>query len=262
MVIRKIIKTKHFRAKQMNPLIKKNKIKNNIQMKNLKLIFILTILLNSVTSKAQIGIGTTSPNASAKLDITSTTQGFLPPRVALTGTTDVSTIKNTAGTSVTPATGLLVYNTATAGTAPNDVAPGYYYWNGSAWSALTANGITKKSGFVGRGVDVTLDNLKVRFSATGNAGLQVSTVSGTYSVYGSNRYVSSGNYTGSLTIDGASQLTINTTPTYLWSSLNFLTAGNIDEWMIMDTSAKKAWRISIIFGSGFLINLITIEQIL
>ena len=129
MVIRKIIKTKHFRAKQMNPLIKKNKIKNNIQMKNLKLIFILTILLNSVMSKAQIGIGTTSPNASAKLDITSTNKGFLPPRVTLTGTADVATIAS-------PATGLMVYNTATAGTSPSNVTPGIYYYDGSKWQRI------------------------------------------------------------------------------------------------------------------------------
>ncbi len=26
---------------------------------------------------------------------------------------------------------LLVYNTATAGTSPNNVTPGFYYWNGA-----------------------------------------------------------------------------------------------------------------------------------
>lgn len=98
-------------------------------MKNLKLIFILTILLNSVTSKAQIGIGTTSPNASAKLDITSTNKGFLPPRVTLTGTADVATIAS-------PATGLMVYNTATAGTSPSNVTPGIYYYDGSKWQRI------------------------------------------------------------------------------------------------------------------------------
>ena len=230
-------------------------------MKN-KIIITLLVIASSLTSNAQVGIGTTTPNASAKLDITSTTQGFLPPRIALTGATDVSTIKNTAGTSITPAAGLLVYNTATAGTTPNEVSPGYYYWNGSSWVALTANGVTKKSAFVGRGVDVTLDNLKVRLSASGNASLQVSTVSGTYSVYGSTRYVAANGYTYGLSIDVAYPITINTTPTYLYPSLNFIYSGNIDEWMIMDTSAKKAWRISIIFGGSFINNFITIEQLL
>ncbi|MEI7978299.1 MAG: hypothetical protein WCI53_05600 [Bacteroidota bacterium] len=98
-------------------------------MKNLKLIIILSLLLNTVISKAQVGIGTTTPNASAKLDITSTNKGFLPPRVTLTGTADVTTIAS-------PATGLFVYNTATAGTLPSNVTPGLYYYDGSKWQRV------------------------------------------------------------------------------------------------------------------------------
>ena len=78
---------------------------------------------------AQVGIGTSSPNASAKLEVSATNKGFLPPRVTLTGTTDVTTI-------ATPASGLLVYNTATAGTSPNNVTPGFYYYDGSKWQRL------------------------------------------------------------------------------------------------------------------------------
>ncbi len=97
-------------------------------MKN-KIIITLLIIASSQTSKAQIGIGTTSPNASAKLDITSTNKGFLPPRVTLTGTADVATIAS-------PATGLMVYNTATAGTSPSNVTPGIYYYDGSKWQRI------------------------------------------------------------------------------------------------------------------------------
>ena len=81
---------------------------------------------------AQTGIGTVSPDASAKLDVSATNKGFLPPRVALTAT-------NASGPISSPATGLFVYNTATTGTAPNNVVPGYYYWNGSAWVNLIAS---------------------------------------------------------------------------------------------------------------------------
>ena len=86
------------------------------------------ILIRSV-SFAQVGIGTASIDASAKLQIEATDKGFLPPRVSLTSTTDVSTI-------LTPATGLLVYNTATAGSSPSNVVPGFYYYNGSSWIKL------------------------------------------------------------------------------------------------------------------------------
>lgn len=79
-----------------------------------------------ISGMAQMGIGTSSPHASANLEIVSSDRGFLPPRVNLTGTSDVSTI-------TTPATGLMVYNTATAGTAPGNVTPGLYYYDGSKW---------------------------------------------------------------------------------------------------------------------------------
>lgn len=71
------------------------------------------------------GTGAT-PAASAMLDVSSTNKGLLIPNVALTA-------NNVAGPITSPATSLLVYNTATAGTAPNNVIPGYYYWNGTAW---------------------------------------------------------------------------------------------------------------------------------
>jgi hypothetical protein len=50
---------------------------------------------------AQTGIGTPTPDASAKLDVFFTTKVFLPPRVALSGTNDVSTIAS-------PPTGLFI----------------------------------------------------------------------------------------------------------------------------------------------------------
>jgi hypothetical protein len=93
-----------------------------------KLIIILLFIYSG--SYAQTGIGTTSPDASAKLDVSASNKGFLPPRVTLTSRTDNSTIPNSA-------TGLLVYNT---GSNPNLVA-GYYYWNGASWATIaTATG--------------------------------------------------------------------------------------------------------------------------
>jgi len=98
----------------------------------------MTVLLGigaGVATYAQnVGINATgtNPDASAMLDVSSTNTGMLIPRVALTAS-------NAATPITTPATSLLVYNTATAGTAPNNVTPGFYYWNGSAWIAILAN---------------------------------------------------------------------------------------------------------------------------
>ena len=58
-------------------------------MKNYLLI-ITVLILGQIN--AQTGIGTTTPNASAKLDVYATNKGFLPPRVTLTSTTDATTI--------------------------------------------------------------------------------------------------------------------------------------------------------------------------
>jgi Chaperone of endosialidase len=94
-----------------------------------KLFLLIAILIASQFLTAQnVGINSTGavPNASAMLDITSNNMGLLVPRLALTAT-------NNAAPVAAPATSLLVYNTATAGVAPNNVTPGYYYWNGTAW---------------------------------------------------------------------------------------------------------------------------------
>lgn len=112
-------------------------------------IVVLVFGLAFFSGNAQTGIGTTTPSPSAKLEVASTNQGFLPPRIALTAT-------NAGSPVASPATGLLIYNTATTGTAPNNVAPGYYYWNGSAWVAILSNITT--SSISGNGTTTTLTN--------------------------------------------------------------------------------------------------------
>jgi hypothetical protein len=435
----------------------------------------LTILLHLLFTAsifAQTGIGTTTPNASAKLEVYSTDKGFLPPRVALTATNAASPITN-------PANGLMVFNTVTAGSSPFQVVPGYYYWDdvGLKWVSLSttvgnvqnqavyrsssntngnsvvstwnrrfnniasgdltvtsnttfalSNGIykiewalpyqqgstynlmvlqenisnswssflgdngyaaignggandwgggtfaadvvdcssttrtfrlynldgsrslyyganliitklnpaittsttadnlgnhaatknieltgnyisndggnegikidnagnvgintanpttsldvtgnvnvtgkinvtdpagnvaTKAAAFVARGVDVTLGNLKARFPSSGNMSIQVSTVTGTYSVYGSQVLVSGA--VAYSAIDGSTPLSVTTTPTYLNSINNFNGAGNTCTWNIMDTSAGMSWRITMIIGLGYNNNFISIERLL
>lgn len=94
-----------------------------------KLIILFFFFFEIATLNAQTGIGTVTPDASAKLDVYATNKGFLPPRVTLTSGTDNTTIPS-------PATGLLVYNT---GNNPGLVA-GYYYWNGSVWTTIATAG--------------------------------------------------------------------------------------------------------------------------
>ena len=93
-----------------------------------KIVFTLLISCALAKASAQTGIGTITPNTSAKLDIYSTNKGFLPPRISLTDALDQSTIPS-------PATGLLVYSKGDGG-----LASGYYFWNGSAWATIATAG--------------------------------------------------------------------------------------------------------------------------
>ncbi|MDB5194323.1 MAG: hypothetical protein JWN50_337 [Parcubacteria group bacterium] len=68
-----------------------------------------------------LGIGTSAPNASAIADFTSTSKGFLAPRM-----TDVQ-----RDAIVSPAAGLLIYNT---------VANAYNVYNGSTWTTVGSGG--------------------------------------------------------------------------------------------------------------------------
>lgn len=79
-----------------------------------------------------VGIPTGSLYAqytSAILDAASPNKGVLIPRVSLTSIKDSATI-------VSPAISLLVYNKTSAGVSPNNISPGFYFWNGSRWSPL------------------------------------------------------------------------------------------------------------------------------
>ena len=73
-----------------------------------------------IDSSKRIGIGTgASINASAKVQIDSTTQGFLPPRMTAAQRTAIAT----------PAEGLIVVQT--------DGTQGLYLYIGAAWHAIT-----------------------------------------------------------------------------------------------------------------------------
>lgn len=94
-------------------------------MKNLT--FLLLALVSAVVT-SQVGINTTSP--AGMLDISSTDEGILIPRVALVQTTQELPVTNPKGGGIENST--MVYNTATV----NDVFPGYYYWQNGRWIRL------------------------------------------------------------------------------------------------------------------------------
>ena len=101
-------------------------------MKNVIVFFVLFIFtVNSNFAQMGVNSDNSLPDASAGLDVKFPNKGFLPPRVALTS-------MNSALPVATPAVGLLVYNTVTSGTAPNNVLPGYHCWSGTKWIPVVA----------------------------------------------------------------------------------------------------------------------------
>jgi hypothetical protein len=82
-------------------------------------IILLGLPTNSVRAQNNVGIGTTTPNASSILELAATSMGLLIPRMT-------SAEKTAIGT---PATGLFVYD--------NTLAT-FYYYNGAAWVPFVA----------------------------------------------------------------------------------------------------------------------------
>ena len=81
---------------------------------------ILVFLAITITCMSQnVGIGTPIPAPSAQLDVSSTTKGFLPPRMTAAQRSGISS----------PTNGLLVFQI--------DYPSGLYYFNAGVWSKLS-----------------------------------------------------------------------------------------------------------------------------
>jgi len=118
------------------------------------LLFIFSLCFLPIGIQAQVGIGTTTPNASSVLDISATDKGVLIPKVSLLDVSD--TMLDGVNTA---ATGLLIYNTNAGTTGGSGV--GYYYFNGTIWERLLTS--TTPSGddhdFYEEGTTTSPDNI-------------------------------------------------------------------------------------------------------
>ena len=87
-------------------------------------LFLLCLFSAAARAQTGVGVGTASPHASAALDVSSSSQGFLPPRLTYAQRTAISNA----------AAGLLVYQ-SNANASPAAPA-GYYFYSGAAWQPL------------------------------------------------------------------------------------------------------------------------------
>ena len=115
-----------------------------------KWVLIFSILCSCWYSNAQTGIGTTTPNASAKLEIAATDKGILIPRMTKTQRESI--------TLATSANGLLVYQT--------DDVVGFYVNNSTtttpSWTRLNSDWIRS-----GNNISYTAGNVSTTGALTG-----------------------------------------------------------------------------------------------
>jgi len=92
-------------------------------------ILILTLLCAANSIQAQVGIGTSSPASSSILDVTSTSKGFLPPRMTLAQRDAISS----------PVAGLMIWCTDCGSNGDLQT------YNGSLWTNLSGGPTQAKS---------------------------------------------------------------------------------------------------------------------
>ena len=102
--------------------MKTTNVKTPLTWKNWRL-FLLIAIVSLSSAYSQVGIGTTNPDASAVLDISSTELGVLPPRLTTAERDEINT----------PAEGLFIFNT--------DLNC-LQFWNGIGWFDTCQQGLT------------------------------------------------------------------------------------------------------------------------
>lgn len=125
-------------------------------MKHLKHpFFLLLFIAASLTSFSQVGIGTTDPKAA--LDVVSTTQGFMMPRV--------TTAARTAMTVGTDQTSMQVYDTDTGS---------IWYYDGVTWQdAVSGTGLQDADGDTKIQVEEVTDDDIIRFDTDGTERIRI-----------------------------------------------------------------------------------------
>ena len=114
-----------------------------------KIIVLATVIVAAFAATAQnnVGINTTTPNASAALDITATNKGLLIPRVTTAARIGITV----------PAKGLMVYDS----TVNN-----FYYYTGAAWKIMDT--LPEKAGNSGK--YLTTDGTGTKWAAAAGTG--------------------------------------------------------------------------------------------
>lgn len=113
----------------------------------------LTLLsIKSISQTVQTGIGTTTVEQGVALQLQSDDKGLLIPSVSLTSRSLTAPLP--AGIPM----GTTVFNTNTFGSFPNEVVPGFYYWDNveNLWKVMSENDLTVSAKFFNADTSVNL----------------------------------------------------------------------------------------------------------
>lgn len=199
-------------------------------MKRNLIILAAFILASTMFAQAQVGIGTTTPNASAALDVQSTTRGILLPR--MTGAQRIAI--------AAPADGLIVYQT--------DAVSGLWMRILGVWVRLTStnDSFGSSTGFAanttGSLIAVVLGGTDVPLPSSQSLGSNI-TVNGantTFTVAQTGRYrISYGiNTTAALLV--SSRLMINGAPSTVGTIAPAVSASRLAAEVIINLTAGDA----------------------
>lgn len=152
----------------------------------------IVFLITHLVASAQVGIGTTTPDASAQLDVSSSQKGFLVPRMT---TAQRNNIQN-------PAYGLLIYNTNYGEMQIYNPVPGPSFGNSAASTnnlAFPANAILHSFAptFAGSIASIDLNVIEINtggtltitiYNSNNGTGTVLATASETVTSLGINRF--------------------------------------------------------------------------
>ena len=110
----------------------------------LTILFVSSVFCTTGVYAQNVGVGTSSPDNSAKLDVSATDGGLLIPRMTEVQRDAISS----------PATGLMIFQT--------DGTVGFYFYDGTAWTALSGSGPAGPQGPAGPAGADGADGAKVR----------------------------------------------------------------------------------------------------
>jgi hypothetical protein len=217
-----------------------------------KITTLILVMFCSLASMAQVGIGTTTPNSNAALDVVSTSQGMLFPRM--------TTAQRNAIAS--PATGLTIFNTDVNLLQTNTSTTSTANWvkwaagdpssNGtgivSAYSCSTASAGNMTTGFAVSGVTQT-----ITATVTTVGTYSISTTANGVTFAGSGTFAGTGaqtivlTATGTPTVAGSNSFTLNTTPNCSFSRISLAPLpGNIT------LSAIGAYFVASVYDQDYL----------